>query len=318
MEADLDHIDFTNAVQQAPPDVRMVDGRANARLRSEEVSFHWWNDRSTTLHYHNYYEVFLITHGRAIHRLNGGETALARNTLHLIRPADVHQFIATHGESCTHMNLLVLPGRLIALCAALNIPFDQIASGAPLKTVLRDAEAAFFLDRAEQINLCDKHTGDAARLTLEMLAEALALLYRRRPHPSGADDWFAQLLRTLRSPENLTLRAADVYALCPCSAPVLIRRFRAEQNCTVVGYLTRVKMDYAQSFLRATNFSVNEIASRLGYDSISHFCHVFKQTTGRTPQEYRTGVPKHAGATGDGAAKCAAASRAALRRDGDD
>ncbi|NLI54190.1 MAG: AraC family transcriptional regulator [Clostridiales bacterium] len=293
METNSDHADFTKeAGLPAPPGAHMVDCRANARLMREEVSFHWWNDRSTTLHYHNYYEIFLITRGRATHRLNGGETALRRNTLHLIRPSDAHQFVATRAESCTHMNLLVLPQRLAALCGALNIPFEAVTSGAPLRTVLSDAETAFFLDRAEQINLCGRHYDDASRLILEMLAEALALLYRRRPHPAGADDWFAELLRTLRSPEYLTLRASDVYALCPCSAPVLIRRFRAEKGCTVVQYLTRVKMDYAQSFLRSTNFPVREIASRLGYDSTSHFCHVFKEHAGKTPQEYRLGAQK--------------------------
>ena len=303
MNTNLDHSDFTNsAADDSPlapesygagaPTVHMVDYHANARLKNEQVSFHWWNDRSTSLHYHNYYEVFLITRGRATHKLNGFEVALPRNTLHLIRPADVHQFIAMRNECCTHMNLLVLPERLISLCGALNIPFEAISAGSPLSTVLSDAETAFFLDRAEQINLCGKHYDDASRLILEMLAHALALLYRRRPHPSGADDWFAELLRTLRSPESLTLRASDVYALCPCSAPVLIRRFREAKGCTVVEYLTRVKLDYAQSLLRSTNFPVHEIASRLGYDSVSHFCHIFKAYAGKTPQEYRLSAQK--------------------------
>ena len=298
MDTNFEHSDFTNPAVDAAqlysprgdaeaPNVLMVDYRANARLMQEQVSFHWWNDHSTTLHYHNYYEIFLITRGRAMHRLNGGEIALRRNTLHLIRPTDVHQFIATRGECCTHMNLLVLPERLASLCGALNIPLEAICSGTPLSTVLSDAETAFFLDRAEQINLCGKHVDDASRLILEMLAHALGLLYRHRPHPSGAEDWFTELLQILRSPESLTLRASDVYALCPCSAPVLIRSFREAKGCTVVEYLTRVKMDYAQSFLRSTNFPVHEIATRLGYNSVSHFCHIFKEHAGKTPQEYR-------------------------------
>lgn len=303
MMTDLPDNDFANGApdptalmppcsDESAPGVHMVDCRANARLMQEQVCFHWWNDRSTTLHYHNYYEIFLITRGRAMHLLNGRASALARGTLHLIRPSDVHQFFATRGESCTHMNLLVLPERLAQLCGALNLPFEEVSSGAPLSAVLRDAETAFFLERAEQINLCGKRIDDGSRLILEMLAEALALLYRRKPHPSGADDWFAELLRTLRSPEHLTLRASEVYALCPCSAPVLIRRFREAKGCTVVEYLTRVKMDYAQSFLGSTNFPVREIASRLGYESASHFCHLFKAHTGKTPQEYRVDLLK--------------------------
>lgn len=285
MEQNKEYCGFTKpAVTEAG--MHMVDYRENARLRTHGVSFHWWNDRSTTLHYHNYFEIFLITRGKAEHRLNGSDFTLRRNTMYLIRPQDVHQFVPTHGESCTHMNLPILPERLRALCDALGIPFRAVQTGTSLSTVLNDSETAFFLDRAEQISLCGDRADDASRLILEMIAEALALLYRRRTAAGGAD-WFAELLQRLRSPEFLTCRASDVYALSPYSAPVLIKRFRQSMGCTVVEYLTRVKMGYAQSLLLSTNFPVHEIASRLGYDSLSHFCRVFKQRTGWTPQQYR-------------------------------
>lgn len=273
------------------PGAHMVDYRANAFLCAEQVSFHWWSDRSTTLHYHNYFEIFLITRGKAAHLLGGAETDLRRNTLHLIRPQDTHQFVSARGEFCTHMNLLILPERLRLLSAALNIPFSELAEGALLKTLLNDAETAFFLDRAEQISLCGTDAAEKTRVILEMIAEALSLLYRRRG-AGGDAEWFPALLNKLRSPEYLTVRASDVYALCPCSAPVLIRHFREVAGCTVVEYLTRVKMDYAQNFLRSTNFPVREIAQRLGYDSISHFCRVFKERFGQTPKEYRSGAQR--------------------------
>jgi AraC family cel operon transcriptional repressor len=285
MNSDLYNCDFTNpAVDEA--DMHMVDYHENTRLRTHHVSFHWWNEHTTTLHYHNYFEIFLVTRGSAQHRLNGSEFMLRRNTIQLIRPQDVHRFAAARGESCTHMNLLILPERMQALCAALHIPFDAIRSGPPMNAMLGDADTTFFLDRAEQVSLCGNRADDASRIILEMIAEALSLLYRRHA-TGGTGEWFAELLLKLRSPEYLTCRASDVYALCPYSAPVLIRRFRESKGCTVVEYLTRVKMDYAQSFLLSTNFPVHEIASRLGYDSLSHFCRIFKNRSGMTPQQYR-------------------------------
>lgn len=285
MEQNFGYCDFTNpAVVEAG--MHMVDYHDNPRLRTQQVSFHWWNEHSTTLHYHNYFEIFLVTRGKAEHRLNGSEFELRRNTMQLIRPQDVHRFVSARGESCTHMNLLILPEQMKALCDALKIPFEGVRDGPALSAVLGDSDTTFFLDRAEQINLCGNRMDDVSRIILEMIAEALALLYRHRA-AGGADEWFAELLRKLRSPEYLTCRASDVYALCPYSAPVLIRRFHESKGCTVVEYLTRVKMDYAQSFLLSTNFPVHEIATRLGYDSLSHFCRVFKKRSGMTPQQYR-------------------------------
>lgn len=285
MEQNFVYCDFTNpAVVEAG--MHMVDYHDNPRLRTQQVSFHWWNEHSTTLHYHNYFEIFLVTRGKAEHRLNGSEFELRRNTMQLIRPQDVHRFVSARGESCTHMNLLILPEQMKALCDALKIPFEGVRDGPALSAVLGDSDTTFFLDRAEQINLCGNRMDDVSRIILEMIAEALALLYRHRA-AGGADEWFAELLRKLRSPEYLTCRASDVYALCPYSAPVLIRRFHESKGCTIVEYLTRVKMDYAQSFLLSTNFPVHEIATRLGYDSLSHFCRVFKKRSGMTPQQYR-------------------------------
>lgn len=285
MEVNSAHCDFTKpAVDEAG--MHMVDYHENPRLRTQQVSFHWWSELTTTLHYHNYFEIFLVTRGKAEHRYNGSDSKLCRNTMQLIRPQDVHRFSSERGESCTHMNLLILPERLEALCVALNIPFSNIRGGPPLGAVLGDADTTFFLDRAEQIHLCGNRSDDASRIILEMIAEALCLLYRRRT-VGGADEWFTELLLKLRSPEYLTWRASDIYALCPYSAPVLLRRFRESKGCTLVEYLTRVKMDYAQNFLLSTNFPVHEIASRLGYDSLSHFCRIFKHHSGMTPQQYR-------------------------------
>lgn len=43
----------------------------------------------------------------------------------------------------------------------------------------------------------------------------------------------------------------------------------------------------AKKLLQYSNFSINIIASKVGYDNFSHFSKIFKQATGYTPQEYR-------------------------------
>ena len=267
----------------------LVDARTNALLWSEQVAFHWWNENRTSRHWHNFYEFFLITAGSAAHWLNGGVCTLETGTLHMIRPSDVHEITADPESGCTHINLLILPEKLATLCDALNVPLPPLcAAGAP-KALLADAEMAFFLARADRLSLSVRGSDEASRLILEMLAEALFLLSRSLPGaPDGRPVWFADLTRRLRAPERIACRAADVYAMAPCSAPVLIDCFRRYEGCTVVSYLTRLRMDYAESLLMTTNFSVQQVALRLGYDSVSHFCRIFRAHTGLSPEAYRT------------------------------
>ena len=44
----------------------------------------------------------------------------------------------------------------------------------------------------------------------------------------------------------------------------------------------------AAEFLAHSNFSTVEISGKLGFDSLSHFNHLFKKTFGITPREYRS------------------------------
>lgn len=275
----------------APGGPVLVDCRGNPCLMREQVAFHWWNERATSLHRHNFYEFFLITDGSAAHTLNGVSSELPCRTLHMIRPSDAHQIVSAGETGCTHINLLILPEKLKALCDALDVPLAAL-SAEPLavRTELSAPDAAFFSERADRLNLAGHGANEAARLILEMIAEALFLLCRRLPAvPEGQPAWFSELTRALRSPERLACRAADVYEMAPCSAPVLIRCFRAYEGCTVVEYLTRVRMDYAMGLLQTTNFSIAQISARLGYDSVSHFCRVFRAHTGRSPKAYRAG-----------------------------
>jgi YesN/AraC family two-component response regulator len=47
-------------------------------------------------------------------------------------------------------------------------------------------------------------------------------------------------------------------------------------------------MEEAKRLLLSTDYSINEIAQRVGYDNFSYFSHVFRDKTGMTPNEYRS------------------------------
>ncbi|MEH1835867.1 MAG: helix-turn-helix transcriptional regulator [Nostoc sp.] len=67
----------------------------------------------------------------------------------------------------------------------------------------------------------------------------------------------------------------------------LKRGFREVFGTTVLGYVQSLRLEQAQQLLRGTNLTVAEIASQVGYESITHFRHLFKRQFGITPREYR-------------------------------
>lgn len=65
------------------------------------------------------------------------------------------------------------------------------------------------------------------------------------------------------------------------------RLFRKYNGDTFKAYELKERIREAKKLLQYSNFSINIIASKVGYDNFSHFSKMFKQATGYTPQEYR-------------------------------
>ncbi|MFP4564168.1 MAG: helix-turn-helix transcriptional regulator [Spirochaetia bacterium] len=62
--------------------------------------------------------------------------------------------------------------------------------------------------------------------------------------------------------------------------------FREIFGTTVFGYLRKMRLEEARQLLQDGDCSVTEVAFHVGYSSLSHFAHIFKQTYGSSPHCY--------------------------------
>lgn len=63
--------------------------------------------------------------------------------------------------------------------------------------------------------------------------------------------------------------------------------FKKETGELFSQYLTRVRMDKAKELLKDYNFSIKEIANKVGYKDLRNFSKLFKAQVGITPTEFR-------------------------------
>ena len=68
------------------------------------------------------------------------------------------------------------------------------------------------------------------------------------------------------------------------------RLFKKLTGATPHAYLASLRISRAQNLLAETDFSITQIASRVGYSSSSHFTKAFRQATGLTPREFRNSI----------------------------
>ncbi len=66
-----------------------------------------------------------------------------------------------------------------------------------------------------------------------------------------------------------------------------LQRRLAEQNVTYQRLLQHVRMETAKEWLSEAEYSVTDIASRLGYGKVTNFSRAFRKGFGTTPREYR-------------------------------
>ena len=65
------------------------------------------------------------------------------------------------------------------------------------------------------------------------------------------------------------------------------RVIKEEFGCTFQELISRKRMDIAGTFLETTNMKISEIATSVGYNSITAFNNAFKKHYGMLPSEYR-------------------------------
>jgi len=86
-------------------------------------------------------------------------------------------------------------------------------------------------------------------------------------------------------PHNITLEEISNFVFL--SPGYLSKIFKEELGCTVMEYVTRVRIEEAKKMLLNTMFNIDEISEKLGYSDPSYFAKVFRRTEGISPREFR-------------------------------
>jgi AraC family transcriptional regulator, regulatory protein of adaptative response / methylphosphotriester-DNA alkyltransferase methyltransferase len=108
------------------------------------------------------------------------------------------------------------------------------------------------------------------------------------PDPHGPDAGLAQAVVELiqqRYRENLTL--AEMAAACKISPYHLQRVFKRMTGTTPAKQLLQTRMEEAKRYLDQKELAIADIATAVGFRSISHFTVAFKKMFGSTPNEYK-------------------------------
>lgn len=147
------------------------------------------------------------------------------------------------------------------------------------------------------IGLLADEYGLKKRETQKVLRSYLNILlyeFERINNPNGIKRTKTVKQEKIREFELLIDRYFDkkklpsAYAEIIHMSPNYLNKICKEETGQTAGEMIRKRVIIeAQRLLHYTNYSVNEIAEKLGFDSVSYFVTFFKKTTRTTPEKFR-------------------------------
>lgn len=99
--------------------------------------------------------------------------------------------------------------------------------------------------------------------------------------------WIKTVAELTRDKWNESLALKDLSEAAGVHPVTISKHFPKYFSCTFGEYMRRLKIERSLYFLKASSFSLTEIAAECGFSDQSHFIRTFKQLTGFLPNNYK-------------------------------
>ncbi len=266
-----------------------------------DVTYRGWHD-------HDFYEMGLITQGRAYHKTLSGKRRIKKGSLVFVKPRVPHGYAVDEKQKV--INFIFSKQFLSGI--------DSFCSGSGSKEQFRfsslfDVHSSRPLQlKPDEFILCDqiisrirteldKKEKYCFAMVRSLFAELCVSLMRseqksgslaEQSKESESDRRIEKTIRYIEEnySEKLSL---DEIAVCASYSPAYMSNFFKKQTgYALFEYINEVRIQKACDILRNTDRTVLEVAYEVGFNSISLFNRTFKKLRGTTPRDFRKQKPE--------------------------
>jgi AraC-like DNA-binding protein len=261
--------------------------------------FHKHKDRPITyLHAHNCMEIGYCHEGTGVFVVEGNVFPFAPGDVSVIFDSQMHLARSTEGTTSLWTWIYLDPIRMVTLGprdqslmdpSAMNRsdfgniikPADDPTTGEIVCHVIEEVRRQ---PRAYQTAVC----GLICTLMVR-LHRLLPSCKAKRPQTDRRDALhrIAEVLEYLAGHYTETIHIDELAGRCNVSEPTLRRLFHTSLGMAPLEYLIRLRIQMASSLLIGTDRPVLNIASDVGFDTLSSFNRHFKSQMGLSPREWR-------------------------------
>ncbi len=263
-----------------------------------EASFHFANYDYPVFHTHeDFCEIYMIYSGEVMHFINGCGYLMRAGDCCLLHRDDRHmlRFADDGSSNYVSVNYVIRYSYYEQLKYLFGDKFAGVFEHSERPKNFHIDEAIrnnLYRETLQLVTLNNEYLAAnelaCKSIIIQLLKEYVTqLLFSQKKEI--VPEWLQNLLMEVQKPENSHKRAGDFLKDVDYSYSYIAKEFKRHMGCSFVQHLTTVKLQYAKELLLHTKMPILDIASKLGFCSLSHFNHIFKEAYGCSPSAVRKG-----------------------------
>lgn len=266
----------------------------------EVVAYYYkeWQDFQMDFHLHEAIEIMYVISGECYVDLENDRVALKKGQFILIDSYAKHRLIVEHNKKCRMLNVeFVLKNKngmfpSINHLAGEDDHLSKLLNSQQDFVVLKDLEGLYHTLKTLVLELAEKGER-SSELMIQVLISQLILkvarIFSESKHRTSlpTDVYVRKVINYIHHHYDIDLKIADLAELVYLHPSYLHRIFKDSMDCTIMEYITEVRVDQAKMLLAKTEIPITEISEYVGINSRQYFSFIFKKMTGETPQNYR-------------------------------
>lgn len=248
--------------------------------------------KTSGIHYHDFYELFVIIKGSTKHIVNEQSSILGEGTLMFIRPRDIHYYEEMSGIDCQLVNLAFSKNTFEAIRNFLGTGFsvdNLLASNMPSQVLLPMVETSHLKDKIESIYFSKTMTSHIKNALIRVLLVDIFAKYfiEVKTEKNNIPSWILDIKSQMELKNNFVKGISIMKSISGKSPEHINRMFVKYFNVTPTAFINELRVNYAGNLLIYTDEEILDIALEAGFQNLSHFYHVFKKINRVSPGEYR-------------------------------
>ncbi len=238
------------------------------------------------IHTHDFYEIFYVVRGRAMHNINGESECCISGTLQLIRPSDCHAYSFISRFDMELISIGISQKIMNEIAAFSEINLQEIDGREMPLAVSYDARRAESVMRSiVKIGRID--SPDNRRVYGKaLIAELLYDLTNKTAASVRIPEWLNALVAEMSEADNFKAGLKRMVELSHVTQNHLNREMKKHFGITPTEFINSKRIALACDLLITAESSTTEIAELCGFETLSNFYDNFSKFCQCSPKEF--------------------------------